>query len=83
MDILSHLGSIAINGVLDANIHIGETVAVFGLGALGQIVAQLAKQSGARIIGVEMLDIQALTQELNAVDVRIPGLRVTPQSQCS
>lgn len=72
LGIFSHLGSIAINGVLDANIHIGETVAVFGLGALGQIVAQLAKQSGARVIGVDMLDRRlALAQELSAVDVVI------------
>ena len=72
LGIFSHLGSIAINGVHDANIHIGETVAVFGLGALGQIVAQLARGSGARVIGVDMLDNRlALAQELNAVDAVI------------
>jgi len=65
LGIFSHLGSIAINGVHDASIRIGETVAVFGLGALGQIVAQLAKQSGARVIGVDMLDKRlSLAQEL-------------------
>lgn len=70
LGIFSHLGSIAINGVHDANIRIGETVAVFGLGALGQIVAQLAKRSGAHVIGVDMLENRlALAQELNAVDV--------------
>jgi 2-desacetyl-2-hydroxyethyl bacteriochlorophyllide A dehydrogenase len=72
LGIFSHLGSIAINGVHDAGIRIGETVAVFGLGALGQIVAQLAKGSGARVIGVEMLAQRlALAQELQAVDVVI------------
>jgi 2-desacetyl-2-hydroxyethyl bacteriochlorophyllide A dehydrogenase len=54
--IYSHLGPIALNGILDANIHVGETVAVFGLGVLGQIIAQLAKLSGARVIGVEMIE---------------------------
>jgi threonine dehydrogenase-like Zn-dependent dehydrogenase len=42
-----------LNVVLDADIHIGETVAVFGLGVPGQIVAQLARLNGARVIGVD------------------------------
>ena len=52
--IFSQIGAIALNGVLDAAIRIGETVAVFGLGVPGQIVAQLAKKSGARVIGVDL-----------------------------
>lgn len=72
LGIFSHLGSIAINGIHDANIRIGETVAVFGLGALGQIVAQLAKRSGAKVIGIDMLDNRlALAQELNAIDMAL------------
>ncbi|HYP43656.1 MAG TPA: zinc-binding dehydrogenase [Propionibacteriaceae bacterium] len=51
--IFSHIGAIALNVVLDADIHIGETVAVFGLGVPGQIVAQLARLNGARVIGVD------------------------------
>ena len=54
--IFSHIGAIALNGVHDGRIRIGETVAVFGLGVLGQIVAQAARQSGARVIGVDMLE---------------------------
>jgi threonine dehydrogenase-like Zn-dependent dehydrogenase len=51
--IFSHIGSIAINGEHDARIRIGETVAVFGKGTLGQIVGQLSRKSGARVIGVD------------------------------
>ena len=54
--IFSHIGAIALNGIHDAHIRIGDTVAVFGLGVLGQIVVQAAQQSGARVIGVDMLD---------------------------
>jgi 2-desacetyl-2-hydroxyethyl bacteriochlorophyllide A dehydrogenase len=54
--IYSHLGPIALNGILDANIHVGETVAVFGLGVLGQVIAQLARLSGARVFGVDMIE---------------------------
>lgn len=54
--IFSQIGSIAINGVHDARIRIGETVAVFGMGTLGQIVGQLAKKSGARVIGIDRFE---------------------------
>jgi 2-desacetyl-2-hydroxyethyl bacteriochlorophyllide A dehydrogenase len=53
--IFSQIGSIAMNGVHDARIRIGETVVVFGMGTLGQIVGQLARQSGGRVIGVDRL----------------------------
>lgn len=67
LGIFSHLGAIALNGVHDATIRIGETVAVFGLGALGQIVAQLARASGARVIAVDLLEERlALARELGA-----------------
>jgi threonine dehydrogenase-like Zn-dependent dehydrogenase len=51
--IFSHIGAVALNGVHDAGIRIGDTVAVFGLGVPGQIVAQAARRSGARVIGVD------------------------------
>jgi 2-desacetyl-2-hydroxyethyl bacteriochlorophyllide A dehydrogenase len=51
--IFSHIGAIALNGVLDADIHVGETAAVFGVGVPGQLVAQLARLNGARVIAVD------------------------------
>ena len=51
--IFSHIGAVALNGVHDARIRIGDTVAVFGLGVPGQIVAQAARASGATVIGVD------------------------------
>ena len=51
--IFSHIGAVALNGVHDAQIRIGETVAIFGLGVPGQIVAQAARASGATVIGVD------------------------------
>lgn len=54
--IFNHIGAVALNGVHDGRIRIGETVAVFGLGTLGQIVAQAARASGARVIAVDVLD---------------------------
>lgn len=51
--IFSHIGAVALNGVHDAALRIGDTVAVFGLGVPGQIVAQAARASGARVIAVD------------------------------
>jgi 2-desacetyl-2-hydroxyethyl bacteriochlorophyllide A dehydrogenase len=51
----SHIGPVTLNGVLDAQPRLGETVAVFGLGTVGQLVAQLARHAGARVIGVDLL----------------------------
>jgi 2-desacetyl-2-hydroxyethyl bacteriochlorophyllide A dehydrogenase len=51
--IFSQIGAIGLNVILDADIHVGETVVVFGLGVPGQIVAQLARLNGAHVIGVD------------------------------
>lgn len=65
--IFSQIGAIALNVVLDADIHVGETVAVFGLGVPGQIAAQLARLNGARVIGVDGIAARReLTTELGA-----------------
>ncbi len=70
LGIYSHMGAIALNGILDAGIRLGETVAVFGLGVPGQIVAQMAARSGAQVIGVDLIPARlALAVELGAVHV--------------
>ncbi|MGH8309624.1 MAG: zinc-dependent alcohol dehydrogenase, partial [Steroidobacteraceae bacterium] len=51
--IFSHIGAVALNGVHDAAIRMGELAVVFGLGVPGQIVAQAARASGATVIGVD------------------------------
>ncbi len=56
--IFSHIGAVGLNGVHDGRVRIGETVAVFGLGTPGQIVAQAARASGARVIAVDVLDVR-------------------------
>jgi threonine dehydrogenase-like Zn-dependent dehydrogenase len=48
---------VAYNAILDARIVLGETVAIFGLGVIGQLLVQLCRWSGAaRIIGVDLLE---------------------------
>jgi threonine dehydrogenase-like Zn-dependent dehydrogenase len=55
LGIFSNIGAIAFNGILDAQINLGETVAVFGMGVVGQLVAQLARLSGAQVIAVDLM----------------------------
>ena len=51
--IFSHIGAVALNGVHDARIRMGDLVTVFGLGVPGQIVAQIARASGATVVGID------------------------------
>jgi threonine dehydrogenase-like Zn-dependent dehydrogenase len=55
LGIFSHIGPVALNGVFDCAVRLGETVAVFGLGVVGQLCVQLLKLSGARVIGADLL----------------------------
>ncbi len=48
------LGSIAMQGIRQADVRIGECVAVIGMGLLGLITIQLAKLSGCRVIGLDV-----------------------------
>jgi len=47
----------ALGAVRDANVRLGERVAVFGLGAIGQMVIQMCKLSGAtHVIAIDPLE---------------------------
>jgi threonine dehydrogenase-like Zn-dependent dehydrogenase len=72
--IFSHIGAVALNGVHDAQLRIGDVVAVFGLGVPGQIVAQAARASGATIIGVDPdADRRSRALSLGAANVLDPA----------
>jgi len=57
------LGAIALQGVRQADLRLGETCAIIGLGLIGQLAALLLKASGVRVIGIDvsrdMVDIAA------------------------
>ncbi|HKP87543.1 MAG TPA: bi-domain-containing oxidoreductase [Blastocatellia bacterium] len=55
------VGAIALQGIRQADTRLGETVAVIGLGLVGQLTVQLLKASGCQVIGV---DIDAAACEL-------------------
>jgi 2-desacetyl-2-hydroxyethyl bacteriochlorophyllide A dehydrogenase len=47
------VGAVALNAVLAAGLHLGETVAVFGQGVIGLLATRLATLSGATVIAVD------------------------------
>ncbi|HVX00675.1 MAG TPA: bi-domain-containing oxidoreductase [Candidatus Babeliaceae bacterium] len=52
---LTTLGAIALQGIRRAQLQLGEFVAIIGLGVLGQLTIQLARQAGARVIAVDLI----------------------------
>lgn len=52
---LTTIGAIALQGVRQANISLGEKVCVVGLGLIGQLTVQLLKQSGCFVVGLDLV----------------------------
>ncbi|MBU2446810.1 MAG: bi-domain-containing oxidoreductase [Bacteroidetes bacterium] len=50
------LGAIALQGVRQADVTLGETIAVVGLGLLGLITVQLLQANGCKVIGLDISD---------------------------
>ncbi len=48
------IGAIALQGVRTAEVKLGDSVAVIGLGLLGQLTLQILKAAGCRVIGVDL-----------------------------
>ena len=65
--VFARIGAVALNAMLDADIHIGEYVAVFGQGVPGLIAGQLARLNGGTVIAVDGIPKRLkLAEELGA-----------------
>lgn len=49
------IGAIALQGIRQADVRIGETISVIGLGLVGQLTVQLAKKAGCTVIGIDLI----------------------------
>jgi threonine dehydrogenase-like Zn-dependent dehydrogenase len=71
--IFSQIGAIALNGILDADIHVGEDVAIFGQGVPGLLALQLAVANGGDVIAVDAiakrLELSAKLGARHTIDV--------------
>lgn len=54
MAALTTIGAIAIQGLRQANIAFGETVAVIGAGLLGALAIQVACRAGCRVVAIDL-----------------------------
>ncbi|MBI1798824.1 MAG: bi-domain-containing oxidoreductase [Candidatus Eisenbacteria bacterium] len=50
----SAIGAIALQSVRQARLELGESVAIIGLGLLGQFLVQLCRANGCRVMGVDL-----------------------------
>ncbi len=70
----ARVGAVAYNAVLAADVHLGETVAVFGQGVIGLLATRLAVLSGARVLACDTIPSRLATATafgaVAAVDVR-------------
>jgi len=74
------LGSIALNSVRIADLKLGETVAVLGLGLVGQLIAQLARLQGARVFAVDLKEQRVeLARQLGADHALLGGASLLDQ----
>jgi len=48
------LGAVALHGIRTSEAKLGDTVAVIGLGLLGQLTGQLLKAAGCRVLGMDI-----------------------------
>jgi predicted dehydrogenase/threonine dehydrogenase-like Zn-dependent dehydrogenase len=61
------VGSIALHGVRQACLHIGDRVGVIGLGLVGQVTVGLLKAQGCKVFGIDLHDHSLLlSKEMGA-----------------
>lgn len=66
------LGAISMQGVRQADLRLGESCVVIGLGLLGQLVCLMLKASGVKVIGVDVSEAAVkLATDNDAVDLGI------------
>lgn len=72
------LGAIAMQGVRQADLRLGETCAVIGLGLLGQLTCLFLKASGVRVMGVDVNPAAVATAASHSADLALvrdePGI---------
>ena len=70
----STVGSIAMHGVRRAEVQLGDTACVIGLGLVGQLVVRLLVASGVRVVGLDVIEERCrLAEQAGAVLCAAPG----------
>src|SRR6266705_502866 len=68
------VGAIAMQGVRRAEVQLGDTACVIGLGLVGQLVVRLLVAAGVRVVGLDMIaDRCRLAEKAGAIACAAPG----------
>ena len=65
------VGSIALHGVRQANVGMGDNVGVIGLGLVGQLTVALLKAQGCRVCGIDLADYTVGLAKKMGVDLAL------------
>jgi len=72
------LGAIALQGIRQADLRLGETCAVIGLGLLGQLAGLQLKASGVRVVGIDVNENAVTVASKHCADLALirnaPGI---------
>lgn len=66
------LGAIAMQGIRQADLRLGETCAVIGLGLLGQLSCLMLKASGVRVVGIDVSPSAVEIARKHCTDLALP-----------
>jgi predicted dehydrogenase/threonine dehydrogenase-like Zn-dependent dehydrogenase len=69
------VGAICLHGIRTAEVALGDTVAVIGLGLLGQITVQLLNAAGCRVFGMDLLQQRADLAIASGAEAACTGVR--------
>lgn len=68
------VGAVAMHGVRRAEVQLGDTACVVGLGLIGQLVVQLLVAAGVRVVGLDTVDDRCrLAEKAGAVQCASPS----------
>ena len=65
------IGSIALQGVRQSDAKLGESVLVIGLGIVGQLVVQILKSAGCRVVGVDIDESKVIVSKDLGADLAL------------
>ena len=68
------IGAIALHGVRQAEVQVGSTIAVVGLGLIGQLTVQILKASGCRTMGIDPDPLRVHQAKEAGADVAVANL---------
>jgi len=77
------VGAIALQGIRQADLKLGENCAVIGLGLVGQLTVQMLRASGVKVIGIDLDDNMINIASANGCDLVLNRNHTTLEEEIS